>query len=39
MDSLVLIRIFGNTGERFLDAKNEVVAEIFSARFIVLESL
>ena len=39
VNSLVLIGIFGNTGERFFDAKNEVVAEIFSAGFVVLKSL
>ncbi len=39
MDSLVLIRVFGNTGERFFEAKNEVVAKIFSTGLIVLEGL
>jgi len=39
VDSLVLIRVFSNTGERFFDTKNEVVAEIYSAGFIVLEGL
>lgn len=39
VDSLVLIRVFGNTGERSFDAKNEVVAEVYSAGFKVLEGL